>query len=100
MLASHSLDLTSTLVQTEGMFAAELGREIAMLNIARGRYYVLNVTAHAVWRRLEKPARVSDICESLRRDFEVDCATCYKETVAVLSELLGEGLVRVIECGS
>jgi hypothetical protein len=99
MSESH-LDLTSTVVQTEGIFAAEMGRELAMLNVERGYYHILNPTAHAVWRRLEKPARVADVCESLRGEFEVDRATCDEDTVALLGELLDEGLVRVVECGS
>lgn len=97
MATARFIDLTSTVARTEGIFSAEVGREVAMLNVERGRYYSLNATGHAVWRRLAVPVRVADVCDGLLGEFEVDRATCEEETLALLRELVGEGLVAVLE---
>lgn len=93
-----SLDLTTTISQTEGLFSARIGDEVAMLHTERGRYYSLNATGSAIWRRLERPAQVAEICESLQHEFEVDRVTCEDETLEILRSLLAEGLITILPC--
>ncbi|MCA1791218.1 MAG: PqqD family peptide modification chaperone [Thioalkalivibrio sp.] len=96
MRTPSAIELTTTVARTNGIFEAEVGPELAMLSIERGRYYSLNHTGRAIWRGLELPIRVKDICDSLQEAFDVDRGTCEEETLELLRELLGEGLVRVV----
>lgn len=78
------------------VLAANLGaEEVALLSMAKGRYYGLNSPAAEIWRLLAAPQSLSDLCESLVRGFEVDQEVCERDTRELLADMMSEGLVIV-----
>ena len=81
-------------VRCQEMLEADVNGEIVALNVERGQCYGLNSVATEIWRMLEEPKSVDEICATLTTDYDVDAATCRSEVLALLSQLEQEGLVK------
>lgn len=82
-------------VRNENLFAAELGPELAMLNVERGRYYVFSGTARQIWNMLGEPVRFGDLRQRLLDRYDIDEESCERDLLELLDQLIEEGLVRV-----
>jgi hypothetical protein len=84
-------------VRCQEMLEADVNGEIVALNVERGQCYGLNSVATEIWRMLEEPKSVDDICGTLTSDYDVDGATCRSDVLALLSQLEQEGLVKTVD---
>ena len=73
---------------------APLDDELALLDVRTGSYIGLNATATAIWRLLERPVSVDEVCAGLMQEFEVDAADCRAGVERAMQELLRRGLVE------
>lgn len=81
--------------------SASLGiDEMALLSVARGKYYGLNGPATRIWEILDKPRTASEVCRALLAEFDVDPEICRLDTRDLLEELVAEGLVQVVPNGA
>lgn len=76
--------------------ATEVDREVVLMNISRGRCYGLGETGSAVWRRLQSPIRVDDLCRELLLEYAADPEVLQQDVIALLEQMQEEGLVKVI----
>ena len=91
------LTTTSTVVRCGDLVTAPLGREIAMLNIDAGSYYVLDEIASAIWHHLETPITAGAICEHLLEVYDVAPPQCEADVLRFLGALHAKGLLRVVD---
>jgi hypothetical protein len=77
----------------------DMDGELVMMNIEQGRYFGLNQTGTRIWTLLAKPVVISDLCDKLMAEFNVDQKQCEKEVVAYLEKLLTRGLLQVVTDG-
>jgi Coenzyme PQQ synthesis protein D (PqqD) len=77
--------------------ATEVDREVVLMSVERGRCYGLGESGSSVWRRLESPIRVSDLCEELMLEYNADPAVLMHDVIALLEQLQQEGLVRQVQ---
>ncbi len=75
-----------------GLIEAEVDGELVALHIENGTCYSFNETAAHIWALLDRPRSVTDICDALARDFEVDSTTCGDQVVLLLRDLEKDGL--------
>lgn len=94
MTGSDGLTPASMVVVAPGVLSTELGSEQVMLNLADGTYYGLNEVGSEIWKRLQTPASVAEICEAIEEVFEVDDEVCFRDVVRLLDELIARGLVE------
>ena len=66
------------------------------MSVRAGAYIGLNDAGTEIWRLIERPRRVSDVCGALASGFEADPETIARDVLAFLHELHGRGLVRCI----
>ncbi|MCW3838135.1 PqqD family protein [Sphingomonas canadensis] len=83
--------------QGRDWISSELGDELMMMNIERGIYVGLNAMGAHIWRLIEAPRAVGDICAALVDAFEVDAGTCRAEVEAFVDKMEARGLVTVEE---
>lgn len=76
---------------------AEMAGQTVMMSVARGNYYALEGSARRIWELLAEPRRAGEIVEILVSEYDVDRETCARETMAFLTTLLAEGLLREAE---
>jgi hypothetical protein len=79
----------------EGLVEAEVDGEIVALHVDNGTCYGFNGTASAVWRMLDRPRRLDEICEGLVGEYEVEPGQCEREVMELLRDLEGDGLVEL-----
>jgi hypothetical protein len=73
--------------------SANLGAELAVLDLAGGSYLGFNATAAHVWRLLQDPLTLEQLCTAMAAEFEVEPAQCRGEIQALLEKLLAAGLI-------
>ncbi|MEA3032372.1 MAG: hypothetical protein QOH86_388 [Sphingomonadales bacterium] len=79
----------------EGLIEAEVDGEIVALHVDNGTCYGFNGTASAVWRMLDRPRRLDEICAGLIGDYEVEPDRCEREVMELLRDLESDGLVEL-----
>jgi hypothetical protein len=68
--------------------------DVVVTNLAQCKCFALNGTASAVWKALEAPATIDQICGTLRGDFDVGEEQCRSEVAALIDSWRDMGLVR------
>ena len=77
--------------------AADLGEgKLALMGLAKGRYYALNPVGRVIWDCLETPRSREEIRQHVLAQFTVDAATCERDMEKFLTDLLQEGLAEAI----
>ena len=71
--------------------------ESVMLDVERGRYFGLKDAGHEIWRMLETPTSVDDLCGELCERFDVDPATCRADVLVFLADLAQHDLIDVVD---
>lgn len=93
------LSTTTSLRLSPHQSSSALGDETVVLNVDAGAYYELDPVGSFVWALLrgEQPVAVGDIEEKIRQTFDVDAATCHRDLVPFLIQLLDEHLIQATD---
>ena len=88
----------TTTIQTRyarksGLVTANLGEELALLDLSSGRYLGFNPTAAHIWQLLETSRTVDDLVVAMVAEFEIDPERCRNEIVSLLDQLTSTGLI-------
>ena len=78
----------------KALFTA-VGEDIVALNVDDGQCYGMERVTAAVWRLLETPINIDDICERLVELYAVDPKVCRADVERLFGQLRSEGLVEV-----
>ena len=62
--------------------------EILMMSVENGEYYGLDEIGSEIWRMLEEPLLVTQICEELIVSFDVGPEECERDVIGLLQEML------------
>ena len=79
----------------KALFTA-VGEDIVALNVDDGQCYGMEKVTAAVWRLLEKPMSMDQICDRLVEMYAVDNATCRADVERLFGQLRSEGLIEEI----
>lgn len=83
-----------SLLQRSGdIITSEADGEIVMMNIETGQYHSINEVGSDIWKMLESPIKLSDICKNLLADYDIDEKTCEDEVLKFVEHLSNEGLL-------
>lgn len=85
------------LVQNREPVAVEVDRTIVMMSLDQGKYYGLEGAGGRIWKLLEEPRTVDDLCEALQREFDVEPDVCRRDVLEFLTELARERLILIVE---
>jgi hypothetical protein len=77
------------------LMEAEVDGEMVALHVESGTCFGFNGTAYRVWHLSAEPIRLSEICATLGREFDVDPATCKRDVRDLLTELSRDGLMTL-----
>jgi hypothetical protein len=75
------------------LVTANLGAELAVLDLANNSYLGFNATAAQIWRLLQEPQSLDQICAAMRLEFQVDAGQCRAEISLLLENLLAADLI-------
>jgi hypothetical protein len=86
---------SSVVVAASRQVFVEVDGEFIILNTDTGMYYGLEDVGAHLWRQLQQPTAVADLCAAVRSDYDVDAARCERDITALLAQMTTEGLVEV-----
>ena len=66
-----------------------------MLSVEAEKYFSLNDTAEAIWRRMERPITLTALSASLAEEFDVAPDEAARAVTAFVSRLVEERIVTV-----
>jgi hypothetical protein len=82
--------------RSEELVASDLEGETVMMSIRSGMYYGLDSIGSRLWQLIEQPRSVSELCDILLKEYDVERAQCERDVIALLNEMHGEGIVDVL----
>lgn len=89
------LDLDSRVVRSPEPIMAEFADGFVMLSVEAEKYFSLNVTAEAIWRRMERPITLRALSQSLAEEFDVGSDAAAGAVRAFVSSLVQEHIATV-----
>ena len=92
---STHLSGQSVVVAAKDQVSCDLQGEAAILNLANGVYYGLDLIGAQVWTLLQQPRRVAEIRDAVLREYEVEPERWQSDLLALLERLQAEGLIEV-----
>ena len=93
---AEQLTLNTFVKRADHQIGAEVDEEVVLMNLNRGYYYGLGEVGTVIWRLLEQPCSIGELCDRLQSDFEVDRITCENDVIEFIDKTLDEGLVEVV----
>ncbi|MEO9129624.1 MAG: PqqD family protein [Sphingomonas sp.] len=70
--------------------------DVIVTNLAKCKCFALNSSASMVWRILETPSTVEQICDTMLRSFDVAEDQCRSEVEKLIETWRDMGLVRTL----
>lgn len=92
---NSDLSAQSVVVAAKDQVSCNLDGEIAILSVAKGTYYGLDLIGAQVWGLLQEPRSIAEICDAILQEYEVEPERCHRDLLALLERLWIEGLVEV-----
>lgn len=90
-----AIDPSSVVVVGRDQVSTDLGEEVLVLHLPTGGYYSLRKVAARVWRLISSPVRVSEIGETVAREYGISRERSERDVRELLEELAARDLVAV-----
>ena len=74
---------------------AEVDGTVVMMSVDQGMYFALEGVGGRIWALLEQPRQVSEVCDALTEEFDIDAESCRRQVLDFLAELHNAQLVRI-----
>jgi hypothetical protein len=89
------IDADSRVVRSAEPIMAEFDDGYVMLSVETAKYFSLNATAEAIWRRMAQPITLEALSQSLAEEFDVPPDEAARAVRAFVSRLVDERIVSV-----
>jgi len=89
------IDPGRTVVRSAEPILAAFSDGFVMLSVEAQKYFSLNDTAEAIWRRMEQPITLEALSQSLAEEFDVPPDLAASAVKTFVSRLVEEGVARM-----
>lgn len=93
---SGELTAADRVVKSEQCLSAVVEDETVLMSIESGCYAGLDDIGSEIWRCLEKPVTVAELCDGLASEYEADRATIEADVLAFLRGLLQKQMIEIV----
>ena len=83
--------------RAEDVLHSPIGNDIVALRVDGGRCFGMEDVTAEVWRLLEAPASIEQLCDQLIERYQVDRPTCLAEVSRLIISMVAEGLVEPVK---
>jgi len=97
MSIQETISLTDEVIVSvsSNQVSADLGTEVAILNVLTGTYHGLDEVGNRVWALVQSPISIGDVKETILVEYEVDAVTCDRDLKELFQALSAAGLIEV-----
>jgi hypothetical protein len=88
-----SVTMSDRVTVHPSVISRELSGELVLLNLESGVYYGLDHVGTRVWQLLLEDKSVSDVCDAMVGEYEVQPDVLQEDVSALVRELCEKGLV-------
>ena len=85
----------SLISRNTGILANQVGNEIVMMDMEKGKYFGTNRTGSYIWQVLETPMTFASLCSRLAADFNITEEKCMEEVSVFLQQMQNEGIIGI-----
>ncbi len=85
----------SLISRNTGILANQVGNEIVMMDMEKGKYFGTNRTGSYIWQILETPMTFASLCSRLAADFNITEEKCIEEVSVFLQQMQNEGIIVI-----
>ena len=75
--------------------AAEVGEEVVLMNLPRGRCYGLGPVGTDLWKKMAAPIRIGDLIMALSAEYAAQPGVLEADVLETLDQYVSEGLIEV-----
>lgn len=93
MRSITNFDYYTMIVRKSGIDTTDMDSDKVMMDLEKGRYYVLNDVASQIWETIAKPNSIKNIIDVLMKNYDVNEKQCFDRTVEFLTKLQNEELI-------
>lgn len=93
---SAALTVVDYVVRSEQCLSTEVGDETVLMSVENGCYGGLDDIGSDIWRRLEKPVSVAELCDELVAEYAADRAIIEADVLAYLRSLLQQQMIKIV----
>lgn len=93
------MTVSGLIARREGWVAARVGENLIMMHAESTFYLNLTGSGPRIWELLEAPRSVSELCEILSLEFEIDTDAVRPEVLAFLNQLFIRKAISVHPLG-
>jgi hypothetical protein len=87
----------AVLIAAPTQVSTEVDGEVLVLNTDTSVYYRLRMVGAHVWRLLQEPVTLREICADVVSHYDVAPERCQQDVLALVRQMTAFGLVRVEE---
>jgi hypothetical protein len=91
------ITLNSRVGLRAGLHTMDVDGATIIANENAGDSYGLELIARRIWQLLDHPATVSELCEILLQDYDIDRETCEQDVLDFLNDSAREGLIETAD---
>lgn len=84
---------TDTVCRAADVLSAVLDHDCILLDIDAAKYLQLNPVGAEIWKRVESPVSVGELCQQLYARFDAAPETIDRDVIAFLAKLEARGMV-------
>ncbi len=85
----------TVVIATKENVSCDLGEEAAILGMKNSVYYGLNPVGACIWRLLQQPRTVREICDAIVNEYDVTEDRAESDLLQLLEQMAKEGLVEL-----
>lgn len=94
-MSERRITTSAIVVIAADVLSSELGAEHVLLNLREGTYYSLEDVGGAIWKLLQAPVSVAEICRAIVDTYDVDPERCQRDVVRLLGVLCEHQLIEL-----
>jgi hypothetical protein len=95
-VATNPITAETVVRQTSGALAAEVAGDLVLMSVEQGQYYGFDDIATEIWRRIEQPIVVRELCASLATAYDGDPVAIERDVLTLLDQLSEQNLVETV----
>ena len=88
---------TTVVCALDDHLSSDLGGETVILHMGEGVYFGLDEVGTVIWKLIQEPRQVAEVCDELRVEYEVEEGRCEEAVLRLLREMSEAGLIKAID---
>lgn len=97
MRQAKPVGLETVIARSDEVICSQVDGEVVMMSVEQGKYSGLNIIGSDIWRLLETPMPVSEICKAMMTIYQVDEEQCERDVLTFLNDLATDATIRIVD---